>query len=206
MERRGFHLNATTPLLTTLFPPTPRPIFRANYYYPTARKRYLPRIKKASDEISLVPSQIASGDWESVERFSSKVADDAVLPMKLYTSSLGGQGLNLKVSYLAEMSKAADCFDKYNLQLAKATKKRDPAAAADALGNMSVALTTYRTQGKLLGPDGGGDIPSVEDIRRSACRVQGRSFEQKVKERDERLKAEEGRGGAQVAKKVGNVG
>ena len=158
----------------TLTPHTNTLTHRANYYYPTARKRYLPRIKKASDEISLVPDQIASGDWESVEKFSLKVADDAVLPMKLYTSSLGGQGLNLKVSYLTEMTKAAECFDKYNLKLAKATKKKDTEAAAEALGNMSVALTAYRTEGKLLGPDGGGDIPSVEDIRRSACRVQGR--------------------------------
>jgi hypothetical protein len=35
---------------------------------------------------------------------------------------------------------------------------------------------------------GGGDIPSVDEIRRSACRVQGRTFEQKIKDRDSRLK------------------
>lgn len=64
------------------------PNLRANYYYPTARKRYLPRIKKASDQISLIPDKIAAGDWEAVAGFSTKVADDAVLPMKLYTSSL----------------------------------------------------------------------------------------------------------------------
>ena len=54
---------------------------------------------------------------------------------------------------------------------------------------MSTALLAYRTAGSLLGPDGGGDIPSVEDIRRSACRVQGRSFEKAIKERDARLGA-----------------
>ena len=37
--------------------------------------------------------------------------------------------------------------------------------------------------------DAGGDIPSVDEIRRSACRVQGRTFEQKVKARDARLEA-----------------
>jgi len=122
----------------------------------------LPRIKKASDEISTVPDQIAAGNWDAVNIFVTKTADDAVLPMKLYTSSLGGQGLNLKVAYLNDMSKAAETFDKNNLKLAKAAKKKDTEAAAAALGEMSVALTTYRTQGKLLGPDGGGDIPSVE--------------------------------------------
>jgi hypothetical protein len=40
----------------------------------------------------------------------------------------------------------------------------------------------------LLFTVGGGDIPSVDEIRRSACRVQGRTFEQKIKDRDSRLK------------------
>jgi len=54
---------------------------------------------------------------------------------------------------------------------------------------MATAMLAYQTSGKILGPDGGGDIPSVDEIRRSACRVQGRSFE-KVQERDARLKNE----------------
>ena len=55
--------------------------------------------------------------------------------------------------------------------------------------DLSEALMSYRTEGRLLGPDGGGDIPSVDEIRRSACRVQGRTFEEKVKARDARLAA-----------------
>ncbi|GMI11965.1 hypothetical protein TrVE_jg13983 [Triparma verrucosa] len=164
------------------------PNLRANYYYPTARKRYLPRIKKASDEISLVPDLIASSSWSSVTDFSTKTADDTVLPMKLYTSSLAGQGLNLKSSTITIMSKSAEDFDKYNKQLQKAASKKDVEKSVVALQNMAVALQDYRVEGKLLGPDGGGDIPSVEDIRRSGCRVQGRSFEKKIIERDEKLK------------------
>ena len=57
-----------------------------------------------------------------------------------------------------------------------------------ALEDLSSALLAYRTAGRLLGPDGGGDIPSVDEIRRAACRVQGRTFEKKVLSRDARLK------------------
>ncbi|GMH54367.1 hypothetical protein TrLO_g6425 [Triparma laevis f. longispina] len=164
------------------------PNLRANYYYPTARKRYLPRIKKASDQISTIPDLIASSSWSEVKDFSVKVADDTVLPMKLYTSSLAGQGLNLKSQTITVMTKSAEDFDKYNKQLSKAADKKDVEKSVVALQKMSVALSDFRTEGKLLGPDGGGDIPSVEDIRRSGCRVQGRSFEKKITDRDEKLK------------------
>ena len=51
------------------------PNLRANYYYPTARKRYLPRIKKASDEISGVPDLVAEARWEEVTEFCTKTAE-----------------------------------------------------------------------------------------------------------------------------------
>ena len=53
---------------------------------------------------------------------------------------------------------------------------------------MAVALQTYREVGRLTGPDGGGDIPSTDEIRRAACRAQGRGFTQVVQARDERIK------------------
>ena len=71
-----------------------------------------------------------------------------------------------------------------------ALKKKDQVASSEALEGMATALLTYRTVGRLLGPDGGGDIPDVADIRRAACRVQGRTFSKTVQERDARLKAE----------------
>ena len=107
--------------------------------------------------------------------------------MKLYTSSLNGQGLNLKVSSTNTMLQSAEEFDKQTAALKKAAKGKDVEKSTVALQKMSSALLAYRTAGSLLGPDGGGDIPSVEDIRRSACRVQGRSFEKKIQERDARL-------------------
>ena len=78
---------------------TIEPNLRSNYYYPTNKKRYLPRIKKCNDAIPIVAGQIGDGDWASVEEFVVKVADDTILPMKLYTSSLTGGGTNVKVSY-----------------------------------------------------------------------------------------------------------
>jgi len=166
---------------------TIEPNLRSNYYYPTNKKRYLPRIKKCNDAIPDVANLIGSENWEAVEQFASDIADDTILPLKLYTSSLNGGGTNVKVSFTKDMMDSANQFEKAQKALVKAVKKKDQTASSKALENMASSLLAYRTSGRLLGPDGGGDIPSVDEIRRSACRVQGRSFELKVRERDARL-------------------
>mmetsp|Transcript_11897 Transcript_11897/g.16436 ORF Transcript_11897/g.16436 Transcript_11897/m.16436 type:complete len:281 (-) Transcript_11897:88-930(-) len=168
---------------------TIEPNLRSNYYYPTNKKRYLPRIKKCSDAIPEAALMIGDGDWEGAADFATKIADDTILPMKLYTSSLTGGGTNVKVSFVGEMEKSAKDFEKGQKALVKALSKKDQEASSKALEQMAEALLAYRTSGRLLGPDGGGDIPSVDEIRRSACRVQGRTFEKKVLERDARLKS-----------------
>lgn len=167
------------------------PNLRSNYYYPTNKKRYLPRIKKCNDAIPDAAQMIGNGDWEGAETFAVKIADDTILPMKLYTSSLLGGGTNVKVSFAKDMTKAATDFEKAQKALVKAISKKDQEKSSKALEELSSALMAYRTAGKLLGPDGGGDIPSVDEIRRAACRVQGRRFEKTVKARDERLKQAE---------------
>lgn len=179
------------------------PNLRSNYYYPTNKKRYLPRIKRCSDEIPSAAEAIGREDWDSAALFATKVADDTVLPMKLYASSLSGGGTNVKTSFTGEMMDSAKRFEKSRQKLEKALAKKDQRASSAALEELSSALLTYRTAGRLLGPDGGGDIPSVEDIRRSACRVQGRTFEKAVKMRDERLKqaAESSSSSAKIASK-----
>jgi len=163
------------------------PNLRSNYYYPTNKKRYLPRIKKCSDAIPVVAESIGSGDWESVLDFATTVADDTILPMRLYTSSLTGGGTNVKVAYAKDMLDAAAVFETNQKLLVRAIKGHDTTSSSTALENMASALLDYRTVGNLLGADGGGDIPSVDDIRRAACRVQGRRFEQTVQERDLRV-------------------
>lgn len=163
------------------------PNLRSNYYYPTNKKRYLPRIKRCNDAIPDIANAIGNEDWEAVLDFNAKIADDTILPMRLYTSSLTGGGTNVKVSFTKDMNKATDDFEKAQKALTKAINKKDQSGSSKALEEMATALLAYRTAGKLLGPDGGGDIPSVDEIRRSACRVQGRTFEQKIKARDARL-------------------
>jgi len=137
------------------------PNLRSNYYYPTNKKRYLPRIKRCSDAIPEAAAAIGTEDWDTVETFALKIADDTVLPMRLYTSSLTGGGTNVKVSYTKDMNKCADDFEKNQKKLVAALKKKDREASSAALEGMATALQTYRTVGRLLGPDGGGDIPSV---------------------------------------------
>jgi hypothetical protein len=166
---------------------TIEPNLRSNYYYPTNKKRYLPRIKKCSDAIPGAAALIGNEDWDAATEFAVKVADDTILPMKLYTSSLSGGGTNVKVAFAKNMMNDANKFEKAQKALVKALAKKDQQASSRALEDLSAALLSYRTEGKLLGPDGGGDIPSVDEIRRSACRVQGRTFEKKVKDRDARL-------------------
>ena len=39
------------------------PNLRSNYYYPTNKKRYLPRIKKCNDAIPGAAEAIGNGDW-----------------------------------------------------------------------------------------------------------------------------------------------
>lgn len=167
------------------------PNLRSNYYYPTNKKRYLPRIKKCNDAIPGAASMIGEENWEAASYFANNVAEDTILPMKLYTSSLLGGGTNVKVSFAKDMTGAAKDFEKAQKALAKAISKKDQQKSSAALEELSSALLSYRTAGRLLGPDGGGDIPSVDEIRRAACRVQGRTFENKVKSRDARLKEAE---------------
>mmetsp|Transcript_7865 Transcript_7865/g.11394 ORF Transcript_7865/g.11394 Transcript_7865/m.11394 type:complete len:254 (-) Transcript_7865:6-767(-) len=166
---------------------TIEPNLRSNYYYPTNKKRYLPRIKKCNDAIGGAANAIGSGDWESVVAFNDKIASDTILPLQLYTSSLSGGGTNVKVSFTKTMSGDAKTFEKNQKLLSKAILAKDTSKASTALEGMATALQDYRTVANLTGPDGGGDIPSVDEIRRAACRVQGRRFEQKVLARDERL-------------------
>ena len=124
---------------------------------------------------------IGNEDWEAVRNFATVVADDTILPLKLYVSSLGGGGTNVKVGFAKNMSTAAKQFEKNQALLVKAVDKKDGAKSSAALEQMAEALLTYRTEGRLLGPDGGGDIPSVDEIRRSTKRFRGEAFENKSK-------------------------
>lgn len=98
----------------------------------------------------------------------------------------------MKVGFAKDMMTAAKSFEKGQALLVKSATKKDAAKSSAALEDMAEAMLAYRTSGRLLGPDGGGDIPSVDEIRRSTKRFRGEAFEAKVKERDARVKAAAG--------------
>lgn len=164
------------------------PNLRSNYYYPTNKVRYLPRIKKCSDAIPIAAENIGQSDWDAVEDFCKNIADDTILPMKLYVSSLVGGGTKVQVTFAKEMTASTKDFEVNQKLLAKAVAKKDPTKASTALEGMATALQAYRTTGNLLGADGGGDIPSVDEIRRAASRTTGRLYGKTVEARDQRVK------------------
>merc|ERR1711862_830909 len=135
-----------------------------------AKKRYVPRIVKVSQALPTVPDMIDSSDWESVSLFANKVADDAILPMKLYQSSLDGQGLNMKNDYVKTMKDKANLYEEKTKDLQKAIKLKNKDKAMIALNGMAEAMTDYRVAGRLKDDDG---IPTVEDMRRDSIRGAG---------------------------------
>merc|ERR1719245_536771 len=144
------------------------PTLKGSYYYPTAKKRYLPRIQKVSNSITSIPNCIVNEDWENVSLFANKVADDAILPLKLYQSSLDGQGLNMKNDYVTTMKDKANLYEEKTRELQKAAKVQNKDKAFVALNGMAEAITEYRVAGRLSDDD--GNIPTVEDMRRSGMR------------------------------------
>ena len=76
------------------------------------------------------------------------------------------------------MDKATKDFEKAQKALAKAVKKQDKTMSSKALEDLSEALQAYRTAGRLTGPDAGGDIPSVDEIRRSKLIVVSLYFQE----------------------------
>lgn len=136
---------------------------RGDYYYPTARKRYLPRVRKAYEELVKVESE--PDDWEKLGKFA-KGPGDAASALKLYVSALGGGGLSISGNFMSNMKSAADTYeDKFKtFQSAIESKNSDKASAA--LEDMKGALLAYREAGKpvgLTGDDWGvGAVPNCK--------------------------------------------
>lgn len=132
----------------------------AAYYYPTAKKRYLPRIQKVTEEIVRMPEAIAAQDWVAVADFG-KVADNAVLPLQLYVSSLDGQGLSMANSYAKQMKVDALDYEKAYKLFVKALKIQNGDQILQAVTAMGVAVADYRIVGHLSDDDGNLPVSSV---------------------------------------------
>jgi hypothetical protein len=171
---------------------------KSAYYYPTAKKRYLPRILKASEALNALPEELSIASkamststdeeysWDRVLELVAMV-DDAVLPLQLYQSSLTGQGLSLSNDYAARMKDAALRYERSAKQLTTlfqiGKKNTNPAKTIatnvgtretkiqSILVDLKDAMNEYRKQGRLTDADN-MSIPSAtpEEMRRMAMR------------------------------------
>ncbi|EKX55533.1 hypothetical protein GUITHDRAFT_149817, partial [Guillardia theta CCMP2712] len=125
---------------------------RGDYYFPTARKRYLPRVKGAYDGLqeTIQTIQEASPDWKTVEQFAKGPAD-VTGAMKLYVSALGGGGLSIQSKFMEAMGKAADEYDRDYKDFKQAVSKKDSSKAVSIAKSMQSALLAYRSAGKPAG-------------------------------------------------------
>lgn len=133
---------------------------RGQYYFPTARKRYLPRVKLAWDALPDAEQAVRNNEWSEVAEIEKEELRDALLPMRLYTSSLGGGGLSISAKFLEKMNSQADAYEGALKKLTKAVKKKEPSAALETLSVMKTAISQFRQAGKLEADDFGiGEIP-----------------------------------------------
>lgn len=138
---------------------------RGQYYFPTARKRYLPRVKLACETIAIAETATREQDWRMVTDLSSGVFSDAVLPMKLYASALAGGGLNINTKFIERMNRMADAYEKELRNLLSAVKKKQSAGVLKHLSGMSEAIAQYRVLGHLEAADFGiGEIPDNKRV------------------------------------------
>ena len=159
------------------------------YYFPTARKRYLPRIQKVSNQLKqILPTAFSNQDntnnndnnkdhWLDDLQDLYATAENAILPMKLYTSSLDGQGLRMTQSeFVKTMKTDIDKYEQQVQQLSKALAKHDKTMAQSAVNQLSQALADFRSAGKLT--DDIEELPSVDEIRRMTMRRPTMKFTQ----------------------------
>jgi hypothetical protein len=150
----------------------------AAYYFPTARKRYFPRIQKVSNRLKeLDPGAFGEHSWSDDVQSLYETAENAILPMKLYISSLDGQGLRMTQSeYVKTMRNDVDNYEAGVQKLQKALKLQDRSMAQIAVNQISESLTEFRVAGKLT--DDIESIPSVDEIRRMTMRRPTMKFNQ----------------------------
>lgn len=133
---------------------------RGQYYFPTARKRYLPRVKLAWDTLPSVEQAAKNKHWPEVASLSTDELSDAVLPMRLYASSLAGQGLSINAKFIDKMNVQADLYEAALKRLTGAVRGKDTGVVLASITDMKDALSKYRESGHLDAPDFGiGELP-----------------------------------------------
>lgn len=103
---------------------------------------YLPRVKRAFEDIERVRKAVREERWPDVGVFVNEGGslDDLVLPMRLYASGLSGQGLSLAAGFLKNMADDADKVEASVKVFRKALKKKDAAAVNSAVDDIERAV------------------------------------------------------------------
>jgi len=140
---------------------------RGDYYYPTARKRYLPRVKRAYDELVPIRAELAanSADWDKINVYA-KGHGDVSSALKLYVSALGGGGLSISSTFMGDMKTHAEEFDNAYKEFVEGVKGKKVPKALSAAEGMESALLAWREAGKPVGLTnddwGVGEIPDCK--------------------------------------------
>lgn len=116
-----------------------------------------------------VSETLSNQDWESIQTNFLPMAENAILPLQLYVSSLDGQGLSMTNSYAKQMKADALAYENAFRRLQKAVGNQNRDAAFLALTDMAEAINDYRQQGRLTN-DEDGEFPSIDEMRRMAMR------------------------------------
>lgn len=122
---------------------------------------------KVSTEIPSAGLALDRQNWDTLDDFKL-TAENAILPLQLYQSSLDGQGLSMSSGYAKQMKDDAKLYEGSYKKFVKAVQKRDVEVARQSLSDMEFAISDYRFQGRLGNEL--AEIPSVEDIRRMSMR------------------------------------
>lgn len=141
---------------------------RGDYYFPTARKRYLPRIRKADEALDEVIANLngPSPDFGKLAIFV-KGPGDVASALKLYVSALTGGGLSISSKFMENMRAAAAEYDRAYPLLKAAGERKDATGASEAADALKASLQAYRTAGKPVGLTnddwGVGEIPDCRN-------------------------------------------
>lgn len=127
------------------------PTLRGSYYSPTAKLRYLPRVRLAAESLDAAVVAAAKGDWLTLTEMASPTGalGDAAAPMRLYASSLAGQGLSIASRAAKEMDAAGADYAAAITRLTKGAKKRSSGAVGGALDDLRASMAAYRRAGRM---------------------------------------------------------
>ncbi|GAB0495327.1 hypothetical protein MMPV_006626 [Pyropia vietnamensis] len=142
------------------------PTLRGSYYSPTAKLRYLPRVRLAAESLDSAVVAAARGDWATLTEMASPTGalGDAAAPMRLYASSLSGQGLSIASRAAKEMDAAGADYAAAIARLTKGAKKRSSGTVGGALDDLRASMNAYRRAGRMDTDWGLSEISTTQRV------------------------------------------